>query len=77
MTYSRPHGAIRIVSRPPRAKARQKLFESLRLPYGRRSSHTPHTHMFSVLLSRIRKMMRVAVPAGMACADYRESTVLC
>lgn len=32
--------------------------------------------MFSVLLSRSPKMMRVAVPAEMACADYRESTVL-
>lgn len=39
-------------------------------------TNTPHTHMFSVLLSRSMRMMRVAVPAGIACADYRESTVL-
>lgn len=80
MTCSRPHGATWTVPRTLRAKARQKLFDSLRLPYGRLSTHThTHTHnihRFSVLLSRSLKMMRVAVPAGMACADYRESTVL-
>lgn len=66
MTYSRPHGATRRVSLPD---------WSCSSPYVCHI-HTAHAHMFSVLLSRRLKMMRVAVPAGTVCADYRESTVL-
>lgn len=76
LDHMEPHEPSRVLLSEPRPD--RSCLSPLRLPYGRPSPRTPHTHMFSVLLSRSREMMRVAVPAVMACAaDYRKSTVLC
>ena len=76
LDHMEPHEPSRVLLSEPRPD--RSCLSPLRLPYGRPSPRTPHTHMFSVLLSRSREMMRVAVPAVMACAaDYRKSSVLC
>lgn len=63
-------------NRTLKVKARQKLFESLQLPYGRSSSHTHTTYTHVVNAAVQEPEYDESSSVWLARADYSESTTL-